>query len=125
MPQVLPGSTGGSRLRARSGGMSVHVATSPAFPPVIVPSVRLGDAASQVRTPLLGSPVPPNSLPLLFGSGISRLCPSPRKEAGMSFWRGLPMALPVRRSEYPASQVTKDIVRPGAGESVQNQDKGS
>lgn len=49
MPQVLPGSTGGSRLRARSGGMSVHVATSPAFPPVIVPSVRLGDAASRVR----------------------------------------------------------------------------
>lgn len=50
MPQVLPGGTGGPRLRAASGGVSVDVVTSVALAPTIVPAPRRRGEAPEVCT---------------------------------------------------------------------------
>lgn len=50
MPQVLPGRTGGSRLRVASVGVSADVMTSVAFLPAIAAAIRRDGGAPQVRT---------------------------------------------------------------------------
>jgi hypothetical protein len=70
MPQVLPGGTGGPRLRAASGGVSGDAVTSVALVPAMTAAILRRGGASEVCTDPSFYPVPLNLPRLLRGSQV-------------------------------------------------------